>query len=922
MPSFLANTLPQICSTLLALDISANFLVAIPPALTSCTCLEELNIASNPLRVLPVFLSHLNSLRVLIADSTGISTLPESFSELDKLHTLSVRRNKMNALPSWLCLLFSLQTLYVDGNPFQGPWKALVEPLLAKVPMTPAYPLSTPVWPLPSASIPGSSAGTEADMDDLSDPPTSDRDGVFTMLPEEEDTITPERAPFLGHAVTAPNSAAIVDSQPARRGLIRTRTAPNRAAYDKSRADNETSTIDSKGSLSTQQSTMNPMEDSGYFGDHHEVRKMKSAGELRGNFTPLEPQLSDAISRTPPLGFVARPSLTHYATSASSSNLLNVQRPEAESLVVPQRFASLGVASLSPSKNASGSRPAITRSLWDNTSEADDDGTTSPESNRTSSVRGPNTPPAKNFLRDQRQSTAEQSSTDRHSTLRSKDGKDGKDKGRWGFFRKMSMGKMRTDSPSSGRATPVNMNRPPPDGPTPMFGGAIIPELPALPGASPRIDVRFSTTGTLGAVPPLPAVALSPPITEENFLNGAPKPTPNPFSGNSLAPPSSPTPRSMKRRSFLPIDTSQPLNIPTPSAFVLGVTASNADEPDDATRATPSPVPDPAELSRREEEKLREASTRALRSVMAYLKDMNDLNQTQTNVLSMYGSTAEEAVGASRSRRPTIVDTGRGVSENTIGSVSESSSSGQLRSMESMAKLRNGGTAKTLSVATTDSSGSGSSEERKYKDDKSKRSMVVREIVEYVFFRVIFYHDAHISFFYRTERTYVKSLEELVDLYIKPSAAPVNMLSGVGSNKDTVVPAAERKIVFNGLDALFSFHKESFLPALEIAAAPVMKPTAALKEADADGQLSLNVVKAVAGMFIKHAAFMRMYSSYIKYVLSLAFFFGHTDDPLATLKTLYSVSDTGRLIVSPPEMQARHPHYHLHQVQPNLLDLD
>lgn len=94
------------------------------------------------------------------------------------------------------------------------------------------------------------------------------------------------------------------------------------------------------------------------------------------------------------------------------------------------------------------------------------------------------------------------------------------------------------------------------------------------------------------------------------------------------------------------------------------------------------------------------------------------------------------------------------------------------------------------------------------------------------------------------------------------------MLSGVGSNKDTVVPAAERKIVFNGLDALFSFHKESFLPALESAAAPIMKSAVALQEADADGQLSLSVVKAVAGMFIKHAAFMRMYSSYIKYVLS------------------------------------------------------
>lgn len=607
-----------------------------------------------------------------------------------------------------------------------------MEPLLAKIPMTPAYPLSTPVWPLPSASIPGSSVGAETDMGDLSDPPTFDRDGVFTTL-AEEDTITPERAPFLSHAGTTPNSAPIFDSQLAGRGLVRTRTAPNRAVYEKLRSNNDTSAADLKGSLPAHQLTMKPKEDSGYFGDHHEVRKMKSAGDLRGTFAPG--QLPDAISPSPPLGNPVRPSLTHYATSASSSTLFKAHGIEAESPVNPKRFASLGVASLTPSKIASSSRPAITRSLWNNISETDDGEITSPESNRTSSVRGPNIP-AKSFSRDQRQSTAELNPADRHSTVRSKDGKDGKDKGRWGFFRKMSMGKIRTDSPSSGRATPINMNRPLPDGPVPLFGGAITPELPTLSSASPRIDVRFSTTSTLGAVPPLPSVALSPPSNEETFLNDVSKPTLSTSSGNSLAPQSSPTPRSMRRRSFLPIDASQPLNIPAPSAFIPGVTASNADESDDFMRATPSPVPEPAELSRREEEKLREASTRALRSVMAYLKDMNDLNQTQTNVLSIYGSTAEEAVGAVRSRRPTIVDGGRGVLENTIGSVSRSGSSGQLRSMESMAKLRNGGTAKTMSVATTDSSGSGSSEERKYKDDKSKRSMVVREIVEYVFFRV------------------------------------------------------------------------------------------------------------------------------------------------------------------------------------------
>ena len=113
----------------------------------------------------------------------------------------------------------------------------------------------------------------------------------------------------------------------------------------------------------------------------------------------------------------------------------------------------------------------------------------------------------------------------------------------------------------------------------------------------------------------------------------------------------------------------------------------------------------------------------------------------------------------------------------------------------------------------------------------------------------------------RTERTYVKGLQELVDIYVKPAAAAV---SGLGSVRQSVVPAAERKIVFGGLEALFSFHKESFLPMLENATAPIMRPAAELVEIDVDGRLSLNVARAVARIFVSHAAFMKMYSTYIK----------------------------------------------------------
>jgi len=110
----------------------------------------------------------------------------------------------------------------------------------------------------------------------------------------------------------------------------------------------------------------------------------------------------------------------------------------------------------------------------------------------------------------------------------------------------------------------------------------------------------------------------------------------------------------------------------------------------------------------------------------------------------------------------------------------------------------------------------------------------------------------------------VKGLQELVDIYIKPSAAPVNLISGVGSGRETIIPASERKIVFSGVEALFSFHKESFLPTLEAAAIPLMKKPQAGEEIDPNGQLSVEVTRSVAGIFLKHAAFMKMYSSYIK----------------------------------------------------------
>ncbi|GJE86056.1 RhoGEF and LRR domain-containing protein [Phanerochaete sordida] len=828
VPAFLTNVIPPIATTLLALDISANFLVALPPVLQACVCLEELNIASNPLRALPVFLAGLTSLRVLIADSTGISTLPPALGSLEKLHTLSIRRNKMNSLPSWLCLLPVLEILLVDGNPFQGPWKALVEPLLAKVPMTPLYPPSTPIFPASSPSIFDIQGTASEDVDDAAEPYLQERN-LMHAVNEEEDTIMPARAPPIARSITSP--VAGIQEVQVPPSLSRTRTTPNKAYFDKYRAP-------SKSVVGPQSGTPGS---SGKENGERELRKMKSAGELRRG-----PLGSSRAPPTPGSTSPQRPTVSHYTPSASSSNLLATMSSH-DSQELPKRFASLGVsAALSP--EGMRRRPAIDPTVWDGI-PADRGEPGAKALPPVPTDVAPGAPPTMGSHVSKRDS--------RYNDEAATRGKEETKSTRWGFLKKMSMGKMRSETPTVSRASSANI-RPrlhSTSRPAAMARSvsAAAPDT-GRTSATPQIDVRISTTGALlqagqGRLSRQPSEELlkSPPIpTIHEIVQTSPsEPTfnaplsPPPTSPNMLGLPQ-PTARAAKRRSFLPIEMS-PLPSPAASSFCGGFSAD--DEHDVRVKVVPSPIQTLSmeAVQRREEEKAREARTRALRSVMAYLRDMHDLGLTQVNTMSMYGGPPEIPGAGTRSRRPTVVDNSRLPSDSSIVSLASIGGASQLRSAESRNALRSGSSAQTNSVATTDSSGSGGGEERKYKDDKGKRARIMREIVE-------------------TERTYVKGLQELVDIYVKPAAAPVTSLSGVGQS---TVPAAERKIVFGGLEALFSFHKESFLPALERATTPIMKSSAELAEVDVDGSLSLQVARTVANIFVSHAAFMKMYSSYI-----------------------------------------------------------
>ncbi|KAI0036686.1 hypothetical protein K488DRAFT_67513 [Vararia minispora EC-137] len=890
----LTSTLPVIASTLLALDISCNFLGALPPSLESCTNLEKLNVSSNPLRALPIFVSHLTSLRVLISDSTGLSTLPSQLGALEHLHTLGIRRNKMYSLPVWLCLLPSLETLLVDGNPFQGPWKALMDPLLAKEATAPAYPPSTPMFPLPSATSVDS--GTMSDPDEA-DPYDSPQGESNRPSPEDEDTIMPNRNSLVGRSGNPPalpnhQPPPPVPNSPSKSPtLTRTRTAPNRAYFDRNRGDRSPNTR-----AVSQHSGKGA--DSGYFGEQEQqVRRMKSAGELRRGGVATAPSTPPASPPGLPSPRISPPHsrpVTNYAAS-STSNLLST--PE----VLPPRFASLGATA---ALGVARARPGLRDGLFNAPLSA----TVSEFMPLTPSQSSrPPSPPPTAPLTGPAPSMSLDNSNDppvSRSRANTESKKEREKSGRWGFLRKMSRSKLRSDAPTSHPVTAAPYIARP--GPTPLIPAGFAdprssssPLLSRSPAqSSMHIDVRFSSMGALNIdVPNLSAVSASvPPSIMEpyEYEDPSPKlpghtecdsedvlhpsatvtpvaqPQPSPVSppapppqgflqkvgqsssGNLLALPSPtvPTGRAAKRRSFLPLGDSSPagglsIPIPSPTVFVTNIVVNEG--PDEGRTLTPSPMPtEQLEMAQRcKEERQREAYTRALRSVIAYLRDMNNLSLPQLNTQSIYGSQWEGSRSdRSRSRFPTVSEgQGRSNSEGAnslVGSLVSGGGSGQLRSPESMGRLRSSGPSQTVSVATTDSDGSGS-EGRKYKDDGSKRPAIVREIIV-------------------TERTYVKGLQELVDIHVNPAAAPVNVLGT--STKETVVPAAERRVVFGGLDALFLFHRESFLPAIEQAGRPVLRVKSPAQEAP-EGRLSLTAAIAVANTLVSHAAFMRMYSTYI-----------------------------------------------------------
>ena len=559
-----------------------------------------------------------------------------------------------------------------------------MDPLLARVPATPAYPPSTPIMPAalsPNTDTEGENETDATDDGDFSDNEVSHPEFVDSPRHEEDHTIMADRAPLMARSTTSPfPSSASRTDQP--RKLTRTRTTPNRTYFDQSRAN---------------EPPVPPIPSPSELPRRDEVRKMKSAGDLRRAKSGATS--SEDVEDMPKGSFV-----TKHPTSLSSTNLLSMgDNPSQTTLASMEPSLSSRFATLGPNTPLStGSRPAavnasrsqLSQSMWEKTGQPPPE----PISRSSSFTPIPGTP-----SRD----------TDRRRPpIREKNS-------RWGFLKKMSMGKMKPDgpntspsgSPSSSRITRPHTSAGIPSG---HFGS-----VTARSSRVPQTETRIIPTIATAPEPPKDPPVKVPPSSYPSL-----SPTIGPPSPSLLAPPSPSTLPRTKRRSFLPIDApgGMALSIPENSPFVSGVAVSG--EPDDSeTKTTGLPSPTfSQEYIRREEDRAREAYMRALRSVMAYLRDMNDLSVGQPGApLSMYGH-PDEQPGAARSRRPTVVERDGNTSSSGLDAPPH------LRPADSLSGTRSGTSSATLSMATTDSAGS--SEERKFKDSKETRSHAVQEIIK------------------------------------------------------------------------------------------------------------------------------------------------------------------------------------------------
>lgn len=288
-----------------------------------------------------------------------------------------------------------------------------------------------------------------------------------------------------------------------------------------------------------------------------------------------------------------------------------------------------------------------------------------------------------------------------------------------------------------------------------------------------------------------------------------------------------------KRRSFLPIDTPPSISLALPSTMPLMFEngfelPTSPPRPGVSTRSTSLA----ASVSRSEvtslvshhgqddvERDVRYAT--GLESIKSYLRDLYDLSRPSIEPVGSF-----EVIAAPTPDTPGCAPNSPSTASVPRSSIADARRVGlNLDRRPSVASDGTGGSCTSQPV-----------EGKKFKNDKSKRARILREI-------------------YETERTYVRGLGELVSIYVKPSGVPVNSAK---PTSETVIPASERKIVFGGIESIMTIHRDNLLPALERAIRDLID-----NGDDEEGEKSKATAHATGEVFRTYIAYMKQYSTYI-----------------------------------------------------------
>ncbi|XP_078611795.1 malignant fibrous histiocytoma-amplified sequence 1 homolog [Branchiostoma floridae x Branchiostoma japonicum] len=114
LESFPAST--SQLSALVELNAAHNILVQVPPEVHQMSMLACLNLSCNRLTSLPDGVTQLGLLRRLVLDMNKLTNLPEGISQLSSLEELNVGGNNLSYLPEGISKLTKLKRLCADSN--------------------------------------------------------------------------------------------------------------------------------------------------------------------------------------------------------------------------------------------------------------------------------------------------------------------------------------------------------------------------------------------------------------------------------------------------------------------------------------------------------------------------------------------------------------------------------------------------------------------------------------------------------------------------------------------------------------------------------------------------------------------------------------------------------------------------------------